>query len=802
MAEMHATYDHRLPLRRILSGWGAPELRAMLLKACPWLIAAAMATGQSLALAGGEPQIVGLETSALRLEIQTAPTPFVQRLVHKASGQSVIAEPAHKSLFSIVLAKADGSQQTIDSAQADESSARLKSGHGERTLIIQYAKFPGLGLAVEVTVESRAESPLTFWSMRVQNAAPWRIKAVRFPQLLAVPSICDGADDCLVLPALPGTLIENPGRNWRNGQSVTLSYPGNLSAQFFAYQDRSAGLYLAGTDTLGYPMSFCVTKQQEGFRCWHEYQAVSDAPDSESSASEPSDDWRTPYPIAVGVAQGGWYDSADQYKQWAVRQPWCARKLVERDDIPAWWKDGPAVHVLEVRKYDGTRTCTGSYYPQLVDHLRTFRDKIDGPIVAMLAGWENHRRWTAGDYFPAFDADTARSVISQLKQEGFRPFLFLSGLFYTFANEGPDAGEIPAAEEHRAAYVLDAATGKPKQYVLNESNPSGQWKRNSYQFCVGTPQAHEFFHGVVDQTQALGIDVMQMDQTTTGAGDACASAEHAHARGVGLYQSREFWRLLDGMRQQGKRRSADFVLFHEEPHEQLIPHVDGFHVREYYEKRWYRSYPGAVGIPLFSYLYHEYAIGYGGDSAGLSKNQSPWNVRCHAMNLVSGRTPGAAIWSSHQNMNDAHADQIAMIRNHCRLLKTRAKDFLMLGEMLHPFELPVARLPIVLPVQRDDRWVNDEIPTPAILSSSWRSPSGGIGHLFVNIAADSQPLQVQLDTRNAPADKSYDAEIYRSTAGDSFRPLWEGQQMPREITAELEPLEVVFIELRPSGESL
>ena len=191
---------------------------------------------------------------------------------------------------------------------------------------------------------------------------------------------------------------------------------------------------------------------------------------------------------------------------------------------------------------------------------------------------------------------------------------------------------------------------------------------------------------------------------------------------MGLYQSRAFWELLDAMREHGKRRSPDFVLFHEEPHEQLIPHLDGFHVREYYEKRWYRGYPGAIGIPLFSYLYHEFAAGYGGDSASLSKDNSRWNVRCHAMNLVAGRTPGGSIWSSHQNMFDAHPDQIAMIRNHCRLLKTRAKDFLMLGTMLHPYELAVPQVAIGIPVQRDGKWVREDVPTPAILTSSWQSP--------------------------------------------------------------------------------
>ena len=208
------------------------------------------------------------------------------------------------------------------------------------------------------------------------------------------------------------------------------------------------------------------------------------------------------------------------------------------------------------------------------------------------------------------------------------------------------AARLPPAQKYLASYVIDENTGKPKEYVLNESNPAGDWKRHSYQFCVGAPQTKLFFCDVIDQAHAIGVDVLQMDQTVSGAGDACYCTTHGHAPGVGLYQSREFWELLDAMREHGKGCTPDFVLFHEEPHEQLIPHLDGFHVREYYEKRWYRGYPGAIGIPLFSYLYHEFAVGYGGDSAGLSRDNSRWNVRCHAMNLVAGRTPGGAIWSA------------------------------------------------------------------------------------------------------------------------------------------------------------
>ena len=268
-----------------------------------------------------------LENHILRLEIQTSHAPFLQRLVHKASGQAVVAEPAHKSLFSIVLAAQDGSQVTVDSVLASESSVTVSSTDRGSQMAIQYAKFPDLNLSVEVTVVCAASEPLTLWSLRIENDTGRRIRAVRFPQFLAVPAIGDGKDDCLVLPALAGTLIENPAETWRNGQSVTLSYPGNLSAQFLAYQDRSAGVYLAGMDPAGYPMSLAVLKQAEGFRCWHEFTPVPDGKNGSAGAAEPGKNWASPYPVALGVTQGTWCDTADQYKQWAVRQTWCAAAI-------------------------------------------------------------------------------------------------------------------------------------------------------------------------------------------------------------------------------------------------------------------------------------------------------------------------------------------------------------------------------------------------------------------------------------------------------------------------------------------
>lgn len=338
-----------------------------------------------------------LETTTAEIQIARSPAPYVARLVHKASGTVVVAEPGDKNLFVLVLDK-DGRRQYVQSSTAKQSNAVVEAIDGGTKAVLRFAQLGEPDLSAEVSGVCRQDEPLSQWSIRVHGTPGCRIVAVQFPIITAVPAIGSPDDDFLVLPYLPGTLIENPAKNWNVGQSVTLQFPADQSAQFLAYQDRIAGVYLAGMDAGSHPMSLALSKRAEGFALRHEY----------STLAKPAQDWESPYPVALGVTQGGWYDTADIYKQWAVRQPWCAKTLVERDDIPAWWKAGPAVHAVEVRTFDSDQICNGSYYPKLLDHLRAFREKIDGPVLPMLSGWENHRRFTAGDYFPIFDEPEAR----------------------------------------------------------------------------------------------------------------------------------------------------------------------------------------------------------------------------------------------------------------------------------------------------------------------------------------------------------------------------------------------------------
>ena len=70
--------------------------------------------------------------------------------------------------------------------------------------------------------------------------------------------------------------------------------------------------------------------------------------------------------------------------------------------------------------------------------------------------------------------------------------------------------------------------------------------------------------------------------------------------------------FLDNLRRKARPLNPDSFLGIEEPCECYIPWIDIYHGRAFTATRWPANGPGAVSIPLYVYLYHEYQPGYAG----------------------------------------------------------------------------------------------------------------------------------------------------------------------------------------------
>ena len=85
----------------------------------------------------------------------------------------------------------------------------------------------------------------------------------------------------------------------------------------------------------------------------------------------------------------------------------------------------------------------------------------------------------------------------------------------------------------------------------------------------------------------------------------------------------------------------------------------------------------------------------------------------------------------------------------------------------------------------------------AMLTSSWQSPEGLVGHCLVNITEQKQTLKLSLDARGAAEWGKTEIDLYH--AGSLERAtLYRGVALPQQHTLELAPLEAAFIVLRPA----
>jgi len=118
--------------------------------------------------------------------------------------------------------------------------------------------------------------------------------------------------------------------------------------------------------------------------------------------------------------------------------------------------------------------------------------------------------------------------------------------------------------------------------------------------------------------------------------------------------------------------------------------------------------------------------------------------------------------------------------------------------MLHSLDLdvPIVNLQIASRSRKNKQPVG--FKESAVLTSSWQSPEGNVGHCLVNITDKKQMMQLHLDTRNAPGWDKADVDLYRADKSHTGENVMRSVALPRKYALELEPLEAVFFVIRPA----
>lgn len=725
---------------------------------------------------------VGIATDrmAIAFDVETGElTNFVDR----ASGRELIDPDTKRPLFDVRLTQPyEEKSLTLSSRGFRKVEARPD----QNGLTIEFGEYPALPIKTTVTAAGHEDGSVRM-RIRVANPSEWCIASVTFPRTPFPAALGeDDSDDALVMPWASGGLLPSPGRT---GQSRTIDYPGSAFAQFYALYDGTAGAYVAMHDPAGHCKQFrlrSVGQQHVSVDLAHLFPEV------------PGKDVALPYDVVLRTFKGDWHDAAAIYKEWATRQPWCAKKLSERADIPQFLKEGSGIIIFPIWREDVRARVVGKDLEKLPDLMDAYREKTGlAHMVFVPYGWENRGTWAGINYFPAIPSDELWvKANAELKKRGHRTAFLTSGFWWVVKRQKTGSG--PAFDdtddfERRKGMCVHKPDGSPWLTDWYERTKQfGSWRGLSAKLCHGSPAALAAMKKIFLDSARLGVSLVSFDQEIGGAQRTpCHSRDHGHPPGMGNWQWTGFRDLCADILREGKPIEPELGLFLENVSELAIP---------YMATHWSRQFGqvdvgavGGQGIGLFSYLYHEYVTAIG---AACVQGQGYLGTRPHpglkryifANNLVRGLIPGPFMHEVPLSPGDKWRRSIAPAYfSFCRPYR-HFPEYLLLGKTVRPLEIECQSVELhfwrrggkdAKPLRKGGPPVSKALVTlPAVTTGSFEAADGSIAAFVVNTTDRPQETVAALP-------KGKNVRVYQADrTGETF------VENTRRVRLSLEPLGV------------
>ncbi len=509
----------------------------------------------------------------------------------------------------------------------DAKAVTRVAGDGLR---LRFDRIGNRNLAAECVVEA-ATNGLFRFRIKVEGESGAIVERVDYPLLrLAAPIGGDGADDSLVTGtvkrgALKNPLQVKPGKFFMGGPQ-----PGRLAAQFGCYYAPKGGMLTYCEDRTGYPKVLSPQRTKDGvLLCWR-HPGWHDLKEPLVSA----------FPVVVGGfrpaggAAADWRDAAAIYKAWALKQPWCAKRLADREDLPAWLKQGPA-QVRFNRSWMGQPERIEAWLEKYwAKHFKGV------PLIVTFWGWEGVAAWVPPQYFPPYPSEESlKRCVDAVKRAGGHVFFWPSGyqwcLSYSKREDGSFEWQDRAMFEREAK--PHAIVGKDGKVML--TNPPWYRGGEAATLCRGDKWSRDWLTGIAVGLAERGGELFQIDQVVgagmRGNGD-CHATTHGHPPGIGIGDVEAAHRQMAELRAACRAAGVNMVLGFEEPQELFLQEVGLSDYRDYeVVLREANRLPGYRAESVFGYLYHEFVPLF--QSNPLAENRE---MTAHCM--VTGQMPHLA----------------------------------------------------------------------------------------------------------------------------------------------------------------
>lgn len=523
-------------------------------------------------------------------------------------GRECLASPSAGRLFQLDFVDAQQKRTSVTSRDARQCRAVRDRDHASAVTLV-YSDFPGRSIEVTCTLNG-SKGPWLRGRLSAKFPSELVLENVTFP-LVTLKAPLEGQSANVVLGSTKGGVYRRV-QDQKPGQGVSANQPGNLTAGMACYYGDSFGLVTAAFDVRGYRKSVFATRTTDGLDFGWRQPCFAQG------------QFKMDFDLALagfGPASGqaDWRDAADLYKAWALKQPWCAKTLANRRDLPDWLRQGPAM-VRFSRDWLAKPERVESW---LNDYWRKQFPRT--PLVVAYWGWEKVATWVTPEYFPCYPSDEVfRRLVEAGKKVDGHTFLWPSGYHYTvtYGKRGDGSFEWDDRARFDAEIRQHCVVGRDGIVPVAERS----WLRGgtTATVCPGDPWTIDWFNRISTEIVQRGADMVQVDQVVGGGFPVCYSTKHGHPPGAGCWSTDVFRRQLETMLAACRKVIPDSVVCFEEPNEWFIQQVGFQDYRDLETKGELAS--------VFNYLYHEYLPTF-------QSNPHPANRFGTAWCMATGQVP-------------------------------------------------------------------------------------------------------------------------------------------------------------------
>ncbi|WP_345230858.1 DUF6259 domain-containing protein [Olivibacter ginsenosidimutans] len=634
-----------------------------------------------------------------------------------------IIQPSREEGSPWEITLGDGATQRVLQAAEARSFTYKRDANALELTWSNFEQLP-TAFAVTVCVSLLPDSAMSAWRIRVNGTQGTALRKVSFPR---VAGIRDLQQEALAVPDWMGSLLADPRKELLahepERRRFTWAYPGFLSMQFVSlYNPQRFGLYLACTDSASYAKTFfmAIDRQQQllyGVDLFPDY-------------NKETTDFTPDYDLLIGSFKGNWFQAAQLYKQWAVRQVWSKNSRLKQGKVPQWlqhtgywiWNRGRAQNVLEPAI-------------QLQETLET--------PVSVLWHW-----WHGGSYddsfpefFPPRDGKANfEKALHTAQQKGIRSLVYMNTLAW-------GTSTTSWKYKHAARYAAKDINGNIYSHVYNIFT-----NKALANMCDGTDFWQRYYASLADTAiNQYGVDGIYMDQACINM--PCYDPSHGHTLGGGNYWIKGFAAKQSQVRHVFPT-NGEQVLTGEGTGENWLPYLDAFLALPVSRER-YAGIHGWQTIPLFQAVYHEYGILFGNYSSLLSppydemwpRERAPKDAETpldtafnkqflmeQARSYIWGMQPTIANYQA--LLDRIRPDEMDYIRQLAKVRQSGLKFFLHGSMMETPtMMVPNERMPISklsIYAGQNEQVTRFEKTFPQIYTAAWKSADR---HLAVAIAS-------------------------------------------------------------------